>query len=142
MTGSGYRVTLRFLWFVAGALWFIWLGYEDRNLVMVSVLAAILAVSGGFTLLGRTVKWNHNQGRSALAGLVVVGLGAGAAVGPLAAFLMVFKVGLHGHASPDFSTSQIQAVLGRTPVWAVVGALFGLAIGILFRSEGKRPPLD
>lgn len=142
MAGSVFRKTVRPLWFVAGVIWFIWLGYEDRNLIVVSVLAAILAAVGGSTVLDRTAKRNTDQGRLSLARVVIVAMVAGAAAGPLAAFLMVFKVGLHGHTAPDFSTSQIQAVLSRTPVWAVVGALIGMALGILFRPEGKQHPTD
>ena len=130
--------TLRVLWFVAGAIWFVWLGIEDRNMTLVSIFAAVLAALVGFTIWGRLAKGNNDQGRSSLGRVVFVGMISGAATSPLAAFLMVFKVGLHSHPSPDFATSQIQAVLGRMPVWAVIGALLGLALGILFISDGKQ----
>lgn len=129
---------LRLLWFVTGVIWFVWLGYEDRNLTLVSILAALLAVLVGFTVWGRMAKGKCDQGRSSLACVVFVGVISGAVTSPLAASLMVFKVGLHSHPSPDFSTSQIQAVLGRTPVWTLVGALLGLALGLIFMSEGKQ----
>jgi hypothetical protein len=138
MVGGMFLRTLRVLWFVAGAIWFVWLGIEDRNLTMLSILAAVLAALVGFTIWGRLAKGNNDQGKSSFGRVVFIGMISGATTSPLAAFLMVFKVGLHSHPSPDFTTSQIQAVLGRLPVWAVIGALLGLALGILFMSNGKQ----
>ena len=54
---------------------------------------------------------------------------------PMAALSMLVKVSLHGHVPPDFSTADVLAVIGRTPIWAGAGALMGFAVA-LFRWVG------
>jgi hypothetical protein len=49
----------------------------------------------------------------------------------LAALFMILKLGLHTRAVPDFGVADLMTVLGRTPVWTVIGLLTGLAGGLL-----------
>jgi hypothetical protein len=48
---------------------------------------------------------------------------------------MVFKSGLHGHPSPDFTPAQAAAVLARAPYFALGGFLLGIAAGIFRKIE-------
>jgi hypothetical protein len=43
---------------------------------------------------------------------------------------MVFKTGVHTHAVTDFTPAQINAVLTRTPVFALGGLLMGLGAAL------------
>ncbi len=45
----------------------------------------------------------------------------------LAALVMIFKNGVHGHAVPDFPNAVIFATLARSPWWGIAGGMIGLA---------------
>lgn len=141
------RWPVRGAWGVAGLLWFFWLGYEDRGPGMVLFLAAVMSVAGGLTGLARwgarggstlregsrhlgealSAKGWRNPGAMWLAKSSWVGVAAGAAVGPLAALLMLLKTSLHNHPYLDFTGADLVAAVSRTPVWAAAGLLTGIA---------------
>jgi hypothetical protein len=39
---------------------------------------------------------------------------------------MILKLGLHAYVVPDFGLAGLMTVLGRTPVWTMIGLLAGL----------------
>jgi NhaP-type Na+/H+ or K+/H+ antiporter len=43
---------------------------------------------------------------------------------------MAIKTGLHAHG-PEFTLQEIQWVSQQTPLWAAVGLLIGLGLGML-----------
>ncbi|NIS81033.1 MAG: hypothetical protein GTO14_12680 [Anaerolineales bacterium] len=122
---------IRIAWAAIGLFWFLWLGLEDRDLGIVILLAVALAAVSGITLLVRRMGDENLKRRQWLVRGTVAGLMSGAAVSPIAAVLMLLKIGLHAHPVPEFSTADLIAVLGRTPVWVVVGLLAGLAGGLV-----------
>jgi hypothetical protein len=60
-----------------------------------------------------------------------VGLLTGTLVAPVAVLLILIKISLHSHGTPDFTSGDIGAVMNRTPVWALAGVLSGEALGLL-----------
>jgi hypothetical protein len=68
---------------------------------------------------------------------LLAGFLAGLAVAPLGVGLMLFKTGLHGHSTPDFSPLQAAEVLQRTPYFGLSGLLLGLggALAVFAKNE-------
>jgi hypothetical protein len=114
-----------------GLLIFIWMTPEDNAVwpvvvlgAGVSVLVVVLALLG--SLGGRDIPHRYLlPGAGALG--VLAGLGATLAT----AGLMLFKNALHAHVFLDFPPLMMLAVLQRAPVWALVGGLCGLGLGLL-----------
>lgn len=105
----------------------LWLPIEDLDLRYVLLFAALITAWWAARFLVRLSP----DGRSFIMSHIVIGTLSGAAVTPLALLLMVFKSGLHAHGQPDFTLSQMQAILARTPVWALAGFLIALGLAIL-----------
>lgn len=105
----------------------LWLPIEDLDLRYVLLFAALITAWWAARFLVRLPP----DGRSFIMSHIVIGTLSGAAVTPLALLLMVFKSGLHAHGQPDFTLSQMQAILARTPVWALAGFLIALGLAIL-----------
>lgn len=121
----------RILWGLAGMGWLFWFGYEDRGLSIVVGLSALACTAYGLTLLsgwlrGRELTAGALRQRTVLAGGI-----AGLLVAPLAVMMMLVKIAIHSHGIPDFTTADLWAVLTRTPVWGLIGALVGVAGGLL-----------
>jgi hypothetical protein len=117
-------------WALAGFLWFLWIGYEDRSLIAVSILAASIA----FVLAVEAwMRWIEDvvAGSRKVVLTMVLGLGAGTAMGPISVVLAALKISLHQHAILDFSIVDIGLLLSRSPYWMVIGLLAGVAAGLL-----------
>ncbi len=142
---QGLRTLTRAAWGLTGVLWFLWLGVEDRSADGPVMVAAAACLALGLSTLQRcrgvvrtpgyrrldTVLGHRVDGRIVwLAQCVVCGFGAGLAVGPLAALLMLVKVSLHDHPAPDFTAADLGATLMRTPAWALAGLCLGAALGL------------
>jgi hypothetical protein len=101
----------------------IWLPIEDTSTTYVIPLAigvcAWLAVRA-FLRIGLQLHYH-----------ILIGALAGLAVAPLAAFLMIFKSGLHAHGFPDFTLEQLWAVLLTSPYWGSAGLILGALVGWL-----------
>ena len=117
------RNWMRAAWTTVGLASFIWLGWEDPSPVVVILLASLISVAWASTLIKRGALAAQT---GLLRWILMCGL-LGAAVGPLAAVLMVLKTGLHGHAPPDFTIEDVLRALRLIPAWAASGALLGLA---------------
>jgi hypothetical protein len=130
---------------------FIWFGIEDTSLAFV----AALGVGGAALIGGRAARdaWQAlgedradspgdlrpDPAHQRLASLGLYGLAAGALAPALSAALMVVKISLHSHATPDFSLEEVMGLLWRAPVWAGAGLLAGLGLG-LWRLARRRGP--
>lgn len=128
----------RLAWFLSGLFWLAWLGYEDRGLTAVVLLAGCLGAALGLTGWARwgevQAGWRPAAVRGALLGVV-----AGASVAPLAALLILVKTSLHAHPVPDFTAADLGRVLSVWPAWTGAGMLAGLA-GAGLAAERARPP--
>ncbi len=125
---SRLKRRLRFGAFASGAIFFLWLPFEDTSLTW--LLALSLAVS---TLLATSILLTRKA--AAWSGYCLAGCLGGLAVTPIALLLMTLKTSLHAHLSPDFSIEQISLLLMTTPVWILVGALVGCGIGVFNRGQ-------
>ena len=125
-----------------GVLLLFWLPVEDLDVLWVILLAAALSALGAIRFFvashaaaierpetGRVRPGNDRPfWVYPLAG-ALTGMGS-----PLAAvLLMVFKSGLHGHPSPDFTPAQLMGVLSGIPFWIIGGALLGAGAGIYLK---------
>ena len=118
-------------WAVAGLVWFIWIGYEDRGLVSVLIVSALIAVPVGFEAYDRwRVKLGVSFRQSALRG-ALAGTLSGALVGIIAIVIALMKVSLHQHVIPDFSRGDILGLLKRTPAWSIGGLLIGSSLAMI-----------
>jgi hypothetical protein len=116
----------RLAWFLTGLFWLAWLGYEDRGLTVVVLLAGCIASALGVSAWTRW-RAEHAGNWSAWLRCAVLGALAGASVAPLAALLILVKTSLHAHPLPDFSAEDLGRVLSVWPAWTGAGLLVGLA---------------
>lgn len=126
----------RTAWVLTGVALVIWLAFEDRSLAAVQLLGAAIVVSVLLTFRAR------RRAPNGWIGWIAAGGGAGALVGGVAALLIFVKTGAHAHPQPDFSMSDIMIVLGRTPIWILVGGLAGAAGFLLERARGQAASTD
>jgi len=113
-------------WLVTGLFWLAWLGYEDRGLTVVVLLAGCIGAALGLSAWRR---WRANPagGWPAWMSGALLGALAGASVAPLAAVLILVKTSLHAHPLPDFTVADLRRVLSVWPAWTGAGLLAGLA---------------
>lgn len=119
---------------ILGLAFLLWLPFEDVALKTVFTFALAISSWWGARLL---VSVPLDPKRSLVRHLLV-GLLTGLAVTPIALGLMAFKTGIHGHGAADFTTTQIGAVIRRTPVWIGGGALIGLGSALWRISREER----
>jgi len=110
---------------------FFWLGFEDRSLSSIIVVAALVAFALGLEGLGRWTEKRPVAGTVWLLRSVLIGIIAGAMVGPIAALLALVKISLHRHAMQEFDLSSMRMILGQSLTWIAAGGLFGAAGGFL-----------
>jgi glucose-6-phosphate-specific signal transduction histidine kinase len=127
---SPFQRTYRLVAFAVGFCMMIWLSFEDTNERWVIVFALLSAALITAYLLEkyqeRLISWWLYTLFGCLGGILVT----------LAAILLMsIKTGLHSHSSPEFTLEQFTSVILRTPVWMLVGLLFGTAVGILKRGK-------
>jgi hypothetical protein len=138
---SRLRWVSRLAWAVSGLGCVAWFAYEDRGLTAVVLLAVGLCLASGLSGWARMQRtsFRHLGGRrtGALAGLL-----AGAAIGPVAALLILIKTGLHVHPQPDFTAADLGAVLSAWPAWMGAGLSAGLAGAWLAHELSRSPPDD
>ena len=88
----------RIAWGVTGVLLFLWLGYEDRSLSSVSIVAAFVAFTLGLEGLSR---WTDKRPTKLIIWMlrsIIIGAIAGAIVGPIAVLLALLKISLHHYS--------------------------------------------
>lgn len=124
------RRVVRLLTFACGAAILIWLSLEDHD-VSAPVLAALaLTAVVAANLLTKWPLARLKRPAARFLGGLLAGASMGAGTALAAAFLMLFKTGLHSHAAPDYPLNLLLDTLGRAPIWALAGALG--AAGVTF----------
>ena len=126
----------RLAWFLAGLFWLAWLGYEDRGLTAVVLLAGCIGAASGLSAWKRSGAGQAGGWSAWMRGAVLGGL-AGASVAPLAALLILVKTSLHAHPVPDFTAADLGRVLEVWPAWTGAGLLAGLAGAGLAAERGR-----
>ena len=104
-----------------------WLPVEDVHLRWVLLIASVFCS----LIVLHLATMGILRLEKSLPRYLVTGIVAGLSVPLVAVFLMAFKTGLHGHATPDFTGLQIQVVMRRIPAWIAGGSLLGLGVGLL-----------
>lgn len=127
----------RFVWAIAGVAWFVWLGYEDRGLSTVMSLSAVLCLALSLTWVARGRSGKKVGRRRWLLESMGIGLLVGALVPPVAVLLILVKISLHAHGTPDFTSGDVGEVIRRLPVWMLAGVLCGEALGLLGAIFGR-----
>ena len=123
---------LRILALVIGILIFIWLPFEDTHLRWVILFAVAIATWGA----ARVLTTFQTGTRIGLFIYPIAGALAGLSVTIIEILLMVFKNGLHGHSSPDFTYEQMAALLPYALLWTAVGLIIGT--GLLLWNSVRR----
>jgi hypothetical protein len=119
---SSNKLWIRLAGIALGAGFLVWIPFEDTGVFWVLFFSVgVCGLGAAWFIAGRPAGQSGDFLRRAFAG----GL-AGLVVTPLAIGLMAFKSGLHGHGSPDFSVSQMRAVLGSFPYFTLSGLVLGL----------------
>lgn len=112
-----------------GGMMLFWLPVEDTQFVT--------PLSFGVAICGLGAIALKNRLHILSAQYIWLGLAAGGAVGPISFLLMVFKIGLHNHNSPDFTLEQLLGLVKVAPIWGIVGALMGLGLHLYFLSRSE-----
>ena len=120
-------------------VFFVWLGLEDRSLVIVALLGASLPAIFLAHFLLRRFGGAALPLRKSMLLLSAGGLLVGS-LGPLTtAVLMAVKVSLHSDPIPDYTPEAVLGVVARLPVWALAGLLVGVALA-LWAYTRRTPP--
>jgi hypothetical protein len=101
-----------------------WLPIEDTSVLFV------YACSGGIVILAaiqQGYRFAQTPCKNIWTRHPASGMILGVTFPLLAGLLMVFKNGVHAHAFPDFSTSDLVQVISWTPWSALAGGILGLA---------------
>jgi Mn2+/Fe2+ NRAMP family transporter len=136
----------RILFLFVGIFWLFWLSIEDLSerwvLLFAVVFCVLIALCFIIAYSTPGVEENHRnlhpedeQSTRQFLYYPIVGALTGLAVTPMALFLMALKTGLHGHFSPEFSSTQVITVLFRTPIWFIGGFLIGLGMSLVSWSQ-------
>lgn len=128
---------LRISWGLTGALWFFWIGIEDRSTFTVLIMSAALVSALAITGYQRRVNHLPDAGKRRLVGTLLLGLLGGMLVPPTAILLMAVKISLHNHAVPDFTREDVISVLTSTPAWVLGGLLFAAANALSDRLQSE-----
>jgi hypothetical protein len=123
---------VRAAWAFSGLLWFFWLGYEDRSLTSVMLIAVAIIIAVSMTIFFRTIWSREAPGSRGFFWTSLLGLAAGLSVGPTTVLLVAVKISLHDHTVPDFTAQDMVSVLNRMPIWGIIGLLSGMALGWVF----------
>ena len=126
---------VRSAWAFSGLLWLFWLGYEDRSLTSVMLVAVAIIIAASITIFYRTIWSREAQGSRGFFWSALLGLAAGLSVGPTTLLLVAVKISLHDHSFPDFTLLDMVSVLNRMPIWGIIGLLSGMAFGWVFSAR-------
>lgn len=122
----------RLLTIAAGITVLIWSGFEDNNVLGVTVLGWMLATVLVTVLTlsrygGQKITHSEFLKLSPLWGAII-----GASATLAVVLLMLFKDIRHGHIFPDYPPQMMLDMLTRLPFWSVSGGLILLAIALFW----------
>jgi hypothetical protein len=126
---------VRLAWLVTGLMWFVWLGVEDRSVIVVLLLGTAISFSAALTGLDRWGSGRRLSEAQWWTRWIAFGLSVAAGIGPLALLLMTVKVSLHSHGLPDFNLGHVEQLLRLWPVWGLGALLCGLGLGALGKAR-------
>jgi len=116
---------IRNIGILIGAFILLWLPAEDISPLNTILISAVVGL-----WLSVWIRLQMGQKSNEITIDMTIGTLVGVAVPVIAVLLMVFKSGIHGHVSPDFSNQQLFEVLTRAYIWGTGGLLIGLGIGL------------
>jgi hypothetical protein len=131
------RWVARFGWVIAAPACLVWFDLEDRGLAVVMGLSAVVCLAFALSGIARWRGGKQIERRRWLLESMGTGLLWGALVAPVAVLLILIKISLHSHGTPDFTTGDINQVMARLPVWALAGVLAGEAMGLIGAALGR-----
>ena len=132
---SNISLRMRFIAIILGIALLFWLPFEDTT----ETTAILYAISISTWLAVTRLERVANVSQSSLRAIIMAGILAGTAITPLTLFLMAFKTGLHAHAAPDYSNTQIMAIIRRTPIWIISGFFISIGLGFWLNGRQTRP---
>jgi hypothetical protein len=121
----------RALFLLALALALAWLTVEENS----RLGAAVFGVPWAIWIAGR-VRFPR---AGPVASVILRSTVGGSCTGPLAIVLILLKVALHSHVSPDYQVEDVLAMLAWTPIGAGLGGMVGLGLALI-RKALPRPP--
>ena len=113
-----------------GILILVWLPIEDAGTNAAQALGATASALAALRIF-------PEGARQTAAGRLIAGLAAGVFASPVAAGLMVLKMGIHAHAIADYSLLDFQLVLRRSPFYAAGGLIVAAGIHLLLKSHAS-----
>jgi len=139
----------RLLIIITGVIVLLWSGFEDNQVIGVTVLGWILSLFSTAVFImsrygGQTIAQQTILKLSPIVGAVI---GGWASI--LVVLLMLFKDVRHAHAFPDYPPQMMLDTLTRLPFWAVSGGLITFALTLLWTlrpiesdDKGRTNPAD
>jgi hypothetical protein len=121
------RRILRFSGFILLGLLFLWLPLEDNSFLYVHLLAIGTVLWASVNLVSRI----RPGARKNVIIYPLSGIIAGVGVTLLVIFLMIFKNGIHGHPTPDFTGNDLVRVFSRSHIWVIAGLIIGSGLSLL-----------
>ena len=122
----------RALFLLALALALAWLTVEDNSRLGAAVFGVPWAV-----WIARRIRFPH---AGPAVSVILRSMVGGACLGPLAMVLMLLKVALHSHVSPDYQLEDVVAMLAWTPIGAALGGMVGLGLALIRSAWQPGPP--
>jgi hypothetical protein len=122
----------RALFLLALALALAWLTVEENS----RLGAAVFGVPWAVTIAGRI---RFPRAGPAL-GVILRSMVGGVCLGPLAVVLMLLKVALHSHVSPDYQLEDLVAMLAWTPIGAGLGGMVGAGVALILSARQSQLP--
>jgi hypothetical protein len=106
--------------FLLGGIILFWLPVEDVSLTAAVVLSAAVCFLAAIAFVRKWKLLSHHYPWAGLTG--------GLIVGPLGFLLVVLKIGLHSHNTPDFTIMQLLQIIKSSPYWGMSGFLIGWGV--------------
>lgn len=126
---------LKWLTIIVGLYAVVWLSLEGAPGQVIALAVGLAMLAAGY-LTQRLLGGRELTVSQWLLFAGSLGAATGLACALLTLFLMAIKTGLHGHG-PEFTTSQIEWVVGQIPLWTVTGTIAGLGVGLLVLAMKK-----
>ncbi|MBL6965564.1 MAG: hypothetical protein ISR60_03320, partial [Anaerolineales bacterium] len=117
-----------------GVVILFWLPIEDTQINTVTFLALLIAAFGAARATYKRRASKLHAGLRA----VLIGLLAGASATPIALLLIALKTGIHSHGAPDFTLTQINSLIQRTPYFTIGGLLIALGCAVWMYNRDNR----
>ena len=122
----------RALFLLALALALAWLTVEENSRLGAAAFGVPWVV-----WIARRIRFPR---AGPVVGVILRSMLGGACLGPLAMVLMLLKVAVHSHVSPDYQLEDVVAMLAWTPAGAVIGLVLGAGLALVRSAWPPGPP--